>query len=205
MVRHASYIEVAVAERSAPIPKAPFLAARLKLDLAAATTEVERRQAKAEYQRELASGFPVGERVSFRVVRRLKGAGPDRFQLDTAGAYRPSPGQEVTFRKGMRRIHMRSTLGAPVPIAHQSTEHTPDARPLGADCSGGPGIITAALGQRYLVFRDVAGRLLGPTIPARRGGPPRFSGYVYEPVVGPKDLWVQAVDRAVANAGRRRR
>jgi hypothetical protein len=197
MAPAATFIEIAVAEKAVPIPRRAYFQARLQRSMADARTERERLQATQAYQRELSKNESLGDRITYRVERRLKGAGPARFYLDGDAFASASEPSRLGPLPG-HRSHFTPGLGGPVPLPIGGVEVTPSTQRQSRDgACGGTHVLEAVLGQRYLIFRNAAGRLLGPTMAARPGGPPRITGYVYEPIAGPNDPWVKAVEKAV--------
>jgi hypothetical protein len=148
----AATVEVAVAERATPILGAEAL--RPWLDSRPAT---ERPDALRLYRS--AMKRPMGQRISFRVVERLKGRGPATFSLNGGAfesAMRPD-GESV----GGAPVHQLDPAGRPVPFTvYSPTEIAADNVVPLTSCFTGP--VSAEKGAAYLVFRDARGRLLGP-------------------------------------------
>ncbi|HET7817422.1 MAG TPA: hypothetical protein VFK58_07585 [Sphingomicrobium sp.] len=136
-------------------PSAIFIAG--KMMAAASFADV----ALAEARRPLRPGDSDGfvDSVTFRTIKRLKGASPDRFTLFAPAERRPD------FKDSEELLeHVVDEQGRVEPSwGRQETAYPPRSVPGApppppAPC--GPGPITPEVGKLYIVFRDATGRAL---------------------------------------------
>ena len=186
----AASVEVAVAERATPILGAealrPWLASR---------PASERTDALRLYRSSMKQ--PMGQRITFRVVERLKGRGPATFTLN-GGAFEKvaRPDSEAV---GGAPVHELDRTGRPVPFTvYSPTEIAADNVVPLTSCFTSP--VSAEKGAAYLVFRDARGRLLGPVAFYDSSSPARTYAYTRVNRTAP-DPWLAAVRAAT---GRRK-
>ncbi len=140
-------------------------------------------------------------RITYRVIERLKGAGPLTFQLD-GSMVSPEPRATATPRLNAERHWWGSDV----------TEIAEESYFFSSSCSG---YLNAASGQRYLIFRGADGKLLQGGVRFRwlpegvrvrrvqsdDRAPFARNGLNYEPV-NERDIWLSAVRRASRRSAR---
>ena len=188
LVENATYIDLAVAERAEPLTELDGWVRQLR-DAGFAEPQAEADRASMQrFYRNLAGDLRRrgAARIVFRGLEKLKGEGPSWFTLN--GLWQPRG--ESQFHVGGDLADVLTprsvwyTFGGPYEISRNQ---------LGFLCSLP---LTARPGQRYLVFRDRDGRLLGPTIPFvdRQSGEMTLRpGFVFEPVASGFDPWLDLV------------
>jgi hypothetical protein len=140
----------------------------------------------------------VGQRITYRVVERLKGNSPATFTLG-GRAFDPKPSRPEGVDRGGPGGHYLDPAGRPLP----QTIYHPDE--LGLDnlvpmTSCFTPALTGQRGATYLIFRDAKGRLLGPV--AFHPGAEPVRTYAYSLVDrSAGDAWLAAV-RTAARTGR---
>jgi hypothetical protein len=189
MVADAALVEVAVAERRELVDIDAFLSESFKADLARAGDDAERREIREDMawkREELATAGLA--RVSFRIVERLKGGGPDTFKLTAFSTQEPDDGLTPATALQSRGDYGKARQVYDAPKWVQ------------ADAWGGFGSCTApisvVIGQHYLIFRGADGNLLGERpmgfVPLNQNLSP---GSVFEPVTA-SDPWLARVRKA---------
>jgi hypothetical protein len=123
--------------------------------------------------------------VTFRVVERLKGRSPERFQLFALGMAETAP--NTPAQPLLHWVDEKSGVVYPF-----STPWEPSPEPEMSFTSCDPGFIEPVRGRRYLIFRGADGGLLGPLEFAPNLRPVR--GYAMVEAEGASDQpWVRTV------------
>lgn len=140
----------------------------------------------------------IGQRISYRVVERLKGNSPAAFTLG-GSAFDPKPYRAEGVDRGGPGGHFLDAVGRPLPqtIYHGDELGLENLLPM-TSCH--TPALTAQRGASYLIFRDARGRLLGPVTFHASAPPVRTYAYaVVDRSAG--DRWLEAV-RAAARRSR---
>lgn len=189
MVESAAYIDLAIAERAAPIPE---LERWVDATVAARAVGREPGFSSARAKRSMLADFRKdgAARITFRSLEKLKGDGPAWFQLD--GFWSPRLDESYQRRDLADLLSpatIFSTLAGPIELGEGR---------VGRLCTG---YLSVKPGARYLIFRDADGRLLGATIPAsfvRNGETTLRFGHVIRPVLTNDDPWLEAIRETAA-------
>ncbi len=194
MVAAAAFVDVVIAERVDLLDPDVFLAGANDRQLAALATDAERaayRQSLAlEHEDLRAGGFG---RIHFHVVERLKGPAAAGFTLIGLTNREAEP---ELFRSPAQARAERGGYGTRRSL--YQAQRWVQANEIGIGNCTMP--LAAAIGERYLIFRDARGDLLGEV--RDNTGPYRDNiqtGSVVEPVAD-DDPWLARVRRAAAKA-----
>jgi hypothetical protein len=135
----------------------------------------------------------IGQRITYRVVERLKGNSPATFTL-RGGGFDPRPYRPEGVNRDGPGGHYLDAAGRPLPqTIYDGKEVGLDNLVMMTSCH--TPALTAQRGATYLIFRDAGGRLLGP-IGFHPGGRPERT-YAYALVDrSAGDAWLEAVRTA---------
>ncbi|MCF8506037.1 MAG: hypothetical protein K9G59_14090 [Caulobacter sp.] len=200
MLASAATVDLVVAESVDRSTPAKPLEAEEDAQLAAATSDAERAEIRADFAdyRDQWRRSGAGK-VTYRVVDRLKGASPDRFTLN---AFMPLEINLDVAADLKRFVAERGAFLRPKDTWVRSVRDLDEWGGLGS-CSSP---VFAVEGMHYLIFRDANGRLLrdGVAEMVRVGGrfePSTRDGPVYEAVLPEGDPWLEAVRTAAGRPG----
>lgn len=189
MVENAAYIDLAIAERAAPIPE---LVRWVDATVAARAVGREPGFSSARAKRSMLADLRKdgAARITFRSLEKLKGDGPTWLQLD--GFWSPRLDESYQRRDLADLLSpetMFSSLDGPMELGEGK---------IGRLCTR---YLSVKPGGRYLIFRDADGRLLDATIPAsfvRNGETTLRFGHVIRPVLTDDDPWLEVIRGATS-------
>jgi hypothetical protein len=164
-------------------PSAEFLAPKM----ASAATFVDLAVAEGESQFRGPDGkiVPWSNAVSFRVLRRWKGASADRFILFGSVADEKAPGWSLG--------HWVDDEGRVEPF--ESVREAWSSTPVGMN-SCDPPALTVRVGQTYLILREADGRLLG-AVQYHPGGRAVRGTAIAEAALWPDNDWARQMSYTV--------
>ena len=188
LVENATYIDLAVAERAEPLTELDGWV-KQALDAGLAETEgAADRASTRRYYRGLAGDLrrQGASRIVFRSLEKLRGDGQSWFTLNGLWRPRDEPQHGIGERlaDALTPRSVWYAMGGPYEIL-QNQFPLLCSRP-----------VTVRPGQRYLVFRDLDGRLMGPSIPLLTRDTGEIGlrlGYVFQPVAANGDPWLDLV------------
>jgi hypothetical protein len=188
---NATYVDVAVLQRTERLPLADWVRSARARDLAVAADADDRRAVIAMYagkEAELRHGGAA--ELVFRSIESLKGYGSTEFSLYGFWTRAGSPWAD-SFTTSADRL-------SPKAVWYANGRYELSPTRLTWFCTSWIG---AKSNQPYLIFRDADGRLMEATIPVldvATGETRRVQGFVDAPVELSGDPWLEAVRRVSA-------
>lgn len=192
---NATYVDVAVLQRTEPLDFASWIRRARAADLADAINPADRAAIVARYAGMAAEFRREGAaKLVFRSIESLKGQGPSEFGLN---GFWTRGGSQWAASSGSSRDGL-----SPEAVWYANGPYELSQSRLTPLCFTWLG---AKSDQPYLIFRDADGRLMTSTIPVlevANSETLHVMGFVFAPVELSGDPWLEAV-RSAADATRR--